>query len=58
VLETIEDLFINCAERTTDEEGVEAGTFGNGAAFVPPYPYTADPTEALEAAVRDGAGPS
>jgi pectate lyase len=57
VLQSIEDSFVNCADRTTDNDGVEGGTFSKGTAFVPPYPYTAEPTANLEATIRAGVGP-
>ncbi len=62
VLESIEDVAIPAAVRgpiaIKEHEGVtgQAGFFGNGKAFVPPYAYTADPIEGLEDKIRAGAG--
>lgn len=39
ILQTIEDVFINCTERGIDADNVEGGTFGNGTTFNPPYHY-------------------
>lgn len=58
VLESIDDLFINCTERAVDSDGVEGGTFSNGTAFTPPYAYATGSTDTLEAAVMAGAGPT
>jgi pectate lyase len=46
VLESVEDLFIN-----------SGSTSGNGTAFTPPYSYTADPTEGLQAILEANVGP-
>jgi pectate lyase len=46
VLESVEDLFID-----------SGSTSGNGTAFTPPYPYTADPTEGLRAYLEANTGP-
>ena len=62
VLESIEDVAIPEAVRgpiaIAEHEGVtgQAGFYGNGQAFVPPYAYTADPTDGLEQKIRAGAG--
>jgi len=58
VLETIDDVFINCTDRGVDADDVEGGTFGRGKAFRPPYSYKMDHTDNLEAAIRAGAGPT
>lgn len=58
VLESVDDVFINCTERAVDSNGAEGGTFSKGTAFTPPYPYTSGSTDTLEAAVRMGAGPT
>jgi pectate lyase len=58
VLETVDDVFVNCTDRVKDADGVEGGTFGNGTAFTPPYDYTTGSTDTLEAAVLSGAGPT
>jgi hypothetical protein len=41
-----------------EHEGVtgQAGFYGNGKAFVPPYAYAAEPTDGLEEKIRAGAG--
>jgi pectate lyase len=47
VLDTIEDVFINCS-----------GTVGKGnGAFTPPYQYRADPTDGLRATLEANTGP-
>ena len=62
VLESIEDVAIPAAVRgpiaIKEHEGVtgQAGFYGNGKAFVPPYAYTADPIDGLEEKIRAGAG--
>lgn len=62
VLESIEDLAIpepvSGPIAIKEHQGVtgQAGFYGNGKAFVPPYPYTADPTDGLEKKIRAGAG--
>jgi pectate lyase len=62
VLESIEDVAIPEAVKRPiaikEHEGVtgQAGFYGNGKAFVPPYAYTADPTDGLEEKIRAGAG--
>jgi pectate lyase len=62
VLESIEDVAIPESVKgpiaIKEHEGVtgQAGFYGNGKAFVPPYPYTADPTDGLEEKIRTGAG--
>jgi pectate lyase len=62
VLESIEDVAIPQAVRgpiaIKEHEGVtgQAGFYGNGKAFVPPYTYTAYPTQGLEEKIRAGAG--
>ncbi|PAW72538.1 MAG: hypothetical protein B9S26_14235 [Opitutia bacterium Tous-C4FEB] len=62
VLESIEDVAIPDAVKgpiaIKEHEGVtgQAGFYGNGKAFVPPYTYTADPTDGLEEKIRAGAG--
>ena len=62
VLESIEDVAIPEAVKgpivIKEHEGVtgQAGFYGNGKAFVPPYAYTADPTAGLEKKIRAGAG--
>lgn len=62
VLESIEDVCIpDCVKGPIDikeHQGVtgKAGFYGNGTAFLPPYPYRADSTDGLEAKVRAGAG--
>ena len=62
VLESIEDVAIPEAVKgpiaIAEHEGVtgQAGFYGNGKAFVPPYAYTADPTDGLEQKIRAGAG--
>lgn len=62
ILETIEDLLINCAKEPQtikEHQGVrgKAGIYSTGTAFVPPYSYTADSTSGLEEKIRNGAGP-
>jgi pectate lyase len=48
-VESIGDVFTNCTG-TMD-------VTGKGPAFKPPYDYTADPVDSLEAKIRAGAGP-
>lgn len=63
IIQTIEDVCTpGCVTgpiAINEHEGVTgvAGFYGNGQAFIPPYRYTAEPTEGLEARVRAGAGP-
>lgn len=62
VLETIEDACENCAAGpidTVEHEGFSGtgGFYSSGTAFLPPYPYVAEPTDGLEAKIRAGAGP-
>jgi pectate lyase len=62
VLESIEDVASPEAVigpiAIKEHEGVtgQAGFYSNGKAFVPPYTYTADPTDGLEEKIRAGAG--
>jgi pectate lyase len=62
VLESIEDVAIPEAVKgpiaIKEHEGVtgQAGFYGNGKAFVPPYAYAAEPTDGLEEKIRAGAG--
>lgn len=52
-------MFVNCTVRALDGDGVEGGTFSKGGpAFKPPYEYSLDPADTLEAAVKAGAGPT
>ncbi len=63
ILESVEDVCIpDCVAgpiAITEHEGVTgvAGFYSSGRAFTPPYRYTAEPTEGLEARIRAGAGP-
>lgn len=62
VLESIEDVAVPEAVKgpivIKEHEGVtgQAGFYGNGKAFVPPYTFSADPTAGLEKKIRAGAG--
>ncbi|GEM_PF-3082764 len=62
VLESIEDVCVpDCVRGPVDiaeHEGVtgKAGFYGTGSAFEPPYAYSAEPTDGLEARIREGAG--
>ena len=62
VLESIEDVCTpDCVGGPIDvreHQGVtgKAGFYSTGRAFVPPYSYSADPTDGLEARIRAGAG--
>jgi pectate lyase len=63
VLESIEDVCLPDCEKgpipvkETDGFTGEAGFYSKGKAFMPTYPYTAEPTLGLEAKVIAGAGP-
>lgn len=63
ILQSIEDVCLpDCVMgpvRVQEHEGVsgEGGFYSKGTAFVPPYTYTADVTDGLEAKVVAGAGP-
>lgn len=63
IIQSVEDVCIpDCVVgpiAINEHEGVTgvAGFYSNGQAFVPPYSYTAEPTEGLAARIRAGAGP-
>lgn len=63
LIQSIEDVCVpGCVTgpiAINEHEGVTGvgGFYSNGQAFIPPYRYTAEPTEGLAARIRAGAGP-